>query len=138
MFNYTTKLIAKLMYVALIGCAITSCSANMAYTGQNGPDMQIVMNEGTRHDVEIHLGSPYELTELSTGNYIALYDVQAKTESSFARAAGHGTLDLFTLGLWEVVGGPAEGYLGRRVVVTVEYDNEDNLVRLDSKQKDFI
>jgi hypothetical protein len=77
--------------------------------------MKLVQKETLRQDVEHHLGSPISTSKLANGHTIATYDVQSKTDPSLLRAAGHGTLDLFTLGLWEVVGGPAEVYMGRRV-----------------------
>ena len=126
-----TRIGAALFTVALM----TGCAANMAATGQNGPDMDIVMQETTRLDVERHLGSPVDVRNMSNGHTVALYEAQANIDPNMARAVAHGTLDLFTFGLWEVVGGPGEAYMGRRVEVTVEYDEQGNLFSLDSQQK---
>jgi hypothetical protein len=44
---------------------------------------------------------------------------------------GRGAADEFTLGLWEVVGTPIEGYAnGTKVTIEVTYDKEDRVVQV--------
>lgn len=44
------------------------------------------------------------------GKYIETYrGISRKTGLNYARAAGHGVMDVATLGLWEIVGTPVEG-----------------------------
>lgn len=44
------------------------------------------------------------------------------------RAVFHGAADLFTLGLWEIVGTPVEGnYNGRKMTMRIFYDEQDNV-----------
>jgi hypothetical protein len=59
-------------------------------------------------------------------------------ELIYIAMTGHGALDIFTLSIWEVVGGPVEAYKDRRLEVMVEYDSRDNVVRLESKQKELL
>jgi len=108
----------------------TGCAANMAANGQNGPDLNIVQQEKSRRDIERHLGAPESVLILENGHQVATYNVEARTKPNLLRAAGHGTMDLFTLGLWEVVGGPTEMYIGRRVSVAVEYDRNGQFMAL--------
>lgn len=107
---------------------LSGCAANMAATGQNGPDMNVVKRQQTREDVERMLGLPVETIQRNDGVVVELYLVEARTNPSAARAAGHATADLFTFGLWEFVGGPIEAYQGRRQRVVVGYDEEDRVV----------
>jgi hypothetical protein len=43
----------------------------------------------------------------------------------------HGAADVLTLGLWEVVGTPIEGYAnGTKVSVEITYDREERVVKV--------
>jgi len=45
-----------------------------------------------------------------------------------SRTIGHGAADVFTFGLWEVVGTPTEAaFNGKRVVYEVTYDTSDRI-----------
>ena len=119
----------KLMaYIALTVLLLPGCAANMAAQGQNGPDMNVVKRQQTRDDVERMLGLPVETIRRTDGEIVELYLVEAKTDPSAVRAAGHATADLFTFGLWEFVGGPIEAYRGRRQRVVIQYDENDRVV----------
>ena len=109
---------------------LQGCAANMAASGQNGPDMNVVKRQQTREDVERMLGMPAETISNSNGEIVELYIVEARTEPSVTRAAGHATADLFTFGLWEFVGGPIEAYQGRRQRVAVRYDRNDRVLSI--------
>ena len=127
------------MLVALIcGISLSGCAANMAATGSDGPDLSVVSQEATRFNVERQLGSPEELKQQANGDWVAVYDVEPRTKPNLARAAGHGTLDLFTFGLWEVVGGPLEVAHARRVLVTARYDQSGKLLQMTSKPKPIL
>ncbi|MEH6473549.1 MAG: hypothetical protein V7752_20165 [Halopseudomonas sp.] len=114
---------------------LSGCSANMAANGQNGPDLSLIKKEYTRREVELFLGAPISATASPNGHMIARYDVEARTEPDIMRAAGHSTLDLFTFGLWELVGGPIEMHKGRRQLVTVDYDAASLVVSVSSTDK---
>ena len=36
-------------------------------------------------------------------------------------------MDLLTLGIWEVVGTPIEGFAGKTLTLQIEYDEEDKI-----------
>ncbi len=114
--------------LVLIMSLLQGCAASMAAQGQNGPDMNVVKRQQTRDDVERMLGLPVEAIRRTDGEMVELYIVEARTEPNATRAAGHATMDLFTFGLWELVGGPIEGYQGRRQRVTVQYDENNYVV----------
>jgi len=52
------------------------------------------------------------------------YQVQ-KPKGSAGRAAMHGVLDVFTLGLWEVAGTPIEGSVGKKEMYPIKIYYED-------------
>ncbi len=71
--------------------------------------------------------------EGSDGKYVVTYRAVArKSGANYVRAAGHGMLDVMTLGLWEVAATPIEGALSNnRGYITVK-------VTYESKEKDKI
>lgn len=53
--------------------------------------------------------------------------VARKSGANYVRAAGHGALDVMTLGLWEVVGTPVEGAISnnrRFIIAKATYANK--------------
>ncbi len=114
--------------IVMLACLTQGCAASMAAQGQNGPDINVVKRQETRADMERMLGLPVETLQTSGDEIVELYTVEARTEPSAARAAGHATADLFTFGLWEFVGGPIEGYKGRRQRVVVTYNENDEVL----------
>ena len=121
------KLILLMAAVAMF----SGCAANMAMNGKNGPDMKVVKHQESRQEVERLLGSPVEVTELKNGHVICRYVYEAKIDPDYIRAAGHATADLFTFGLWELVGTPIEGYVARKRKASVEYDESGKIVKVN-------
>ena len=118
----------RILLLVLLAAGLQGCAANMAAQGQNGPDLNVVKRQETRDDVERMLGLPVETIRRSDGEIVELYIVEARTQASATRAAGHATADLFTFGFWEFVGGPIEAYHGRKQRVVVQYDEDDRVV----------
>jgi len=116
--------------MVLVAVLTAGCAASMAYNGQSGPDMSVVNRQHTREDIERILGGPTKTISNSDGEVVEMYIVEARTKPSAIRAVGHGIMDLYTLGLWEFVGGPMEAYMGRRQRVTVRYNEEDRAMSI--------
>ena len=54
-----------------------------------------------------------------------------------ARAVFHGVADVFTLGLWEVIGTPTEGVFdGTRMALQVTYDGNDRVEHVVDVRKE--
>jgi hypothetical protein len=92
---------------------LTACSVGMAMSGKDSPNLGAVRSGITRGEVEMHLGHPAQTTTQPDGSVISTYNYQVGNDPSAGRAIGHATMDLLTLGLWEVVGTPIEGSRAR-------------------------
>ncbi len=103
------------------------CSVVMA-TKQPHKKNLSVLDEGTpRNKVIAELGAPI-LTEEKDGNKVDTFAfVQGYSKGSrTGRAIFHGIADVFTLGLWEVVGTPIESIAsGTDMKLEVVYDETD-------------
>lgn len=97
-------------------------------SGKKTPDMGIVKQNASRGEVELQLGAPVSVVTLDSGNVINVYEYEVGNDPSAGRAVGHAAMDVLTLGVWEIVGTPIEGFQGDRRSVQVEYDSSDNVV----------
>jgi hypothetical protein len=102
---------------------LTGCSVGMAVSGNHNPDLGAVHSGATRSEIEMHLGSPVRVSSVN-GYEAATYQYEIGNEPSAGRAIGHGVMDVLTLGLWEVIGTPIEGFQGETHEVTVTYEND--------------
>ena len=83
----------------------------------------------TRSSIMAEFGAPVN-TEEKDGEKIDIYRFrQGYSQGAKAfRAVGHGAADVLTLGLWEVIGTPAEAtFSGKDVAVKITYDKEEKV-----------
>ena len=107
----------------------SGCSVFMA---ANQPDKKNVdlFNVGTQRSLLIaEYGAPTESEERDGKQYEIFKFIQGySTGAKVGRAAFHGVADVFTLGLWEVVGTPAEAIFdGQQMAYEVSYDGENKV-----------
>ncbi|KTD65775.1 hypothetical protein [Legionella spiritensis] len=120
-----------LQVIALTTAAIilSSCAVVKA-TNQPAKKDLSVLNKGTdRNRVIAELGHPVE-SSIKNGHRQDIYSfVQGYSKTAKTlRALGHGVADVYTLGLWEVVGTPIEGINnGKKVQVVVQYNNQNKV-----------
>jgi len=128
MQNKCVALGMRFFLLMAMAAALGGCSVVMA-TRQPGYKNLDVLKPGTERDLVIaELGAP-AVTEKAGNNtrkdvfrFIQGYSKGAKA----SRAVFHATADLFTIGLWEVVGTPTEAYFdGKKITVRVFYDAHD-------------
>ena len=118
--------ILLIMGIALLA---TGCSVYMAANQPGKKDLSILKEGTTRGHIIAELGPPIHTEEQFGGRmdiykFVQGYDGAVKA----GRALFHGTADLFTLGLWEIVGTPVEGFAdGAEVKVEVYYDSSDKV-----------
>lgn len=110
------------VFAATAMLMLSGCSVGMAVSGDHNPDLSAVRSGSSRSEIEMHLGSPIKVSSLGNGMEAATYEYEIGNEPSAGRAIGHGVMDVLTLGIWEVVGTPIEGFQGETHQVTVTYN----------------
>jgi hypothetical protein len=115
---------AMSLIVALL--LISGCSVGMALSGKEDPNLNIVRSGASRGEIELQLGDPVSISTESNGCTRCLYEFSQGNNPSAGRAIAHGAMDVLTLGIWEVVGTPIEGFKGtkRRVEIVYGPDNK--------------
>jgi hypothetical protein len=102
--------------VLLSGCSVYKAASN---DGVSVSDVSSCKTKGCflSHGMEI-----VQTGDASDGEYIEIYRAVArKSGVNYVRAAGHGALDVVTLGIWEVAGTPIEGAISNnRGYITVK------------------
>lgn len=122
----------KVALSVLMACLImvsSGCSVFMAIKQPDYKDTN-VLNKGTsRSKVVAELGAPV-LTEEKEGKKkdVFVFKQGYGKGNKAARAFFHATADVFSFGLWEVIGTPAEAIAsGKNMKVEVIYDKDDNV-----------
>jgi hypothetical protein len=128
--------------VSFLFLDLAGCSVYMAVKQPSKKNLE-VMNIGTpRSLVLAEFGQPAAAEtrdgkKVDVFSFVQGYSQGAKT----GRAVFHGVADFMTLGMWEVVGTPAEAVLdGTKVVYEITYDPNDRVEKVvplteKSKQK---
>ena len=98
------------------------CSVGMALSGKEPPDLSYCTVGEGRSDIELEVGPPLTVEDLPDGSQVCTYEYEVGGEVSPERAIVHGSLDVVTFGLWELVGTPLEAGQGQTYRMTVIYD----------------
>lgn len=125
------KLVSVTFALAL---ATSGCSVGMAMSGKKAPDLGQVKVGATRGEVELQMGPPTQSHIDELGRRIDVYDYEVGNEPSPGRAVGHAVMDVLTLGIWEVVGTPVEGFTGEEFRLSVTYNEQDRVERVSSQK----
>ena len=124
------KVIAYVL-LALFCMSASGCAVVMA-TRQPGHKDLTSLNIGTsRDEVIAELGNPTTSETDAEGNKVDIFKFKQGyyTGVKAVRALGHAAADVFTLGLWEVIGTPTEAvFSGKDMAIKVTYD-KDNRVK---------
>jgi len=106
---------------------LSGCSVGMAMSGKQDPNLGAFRVSSTRGEVELQLGSPITSITIPDGKRMDMYEYELGNAPSAGRAIGHGVMDILTLGLWEVVGTPIEGFQGEKRRLSIVYDKNDRV-----------
>lgn len=125
----------KSVSLALVfALTLSGCSVGMAMSGKKAPDLGQVRVGATRGEVELQMGPPAQTNIDELGRRIDVYDYEVGNEPSPGRAAGHAVMDVLTLGIWEIVGTPVEGFTGEKFRLSVTYSADDKVERVSSQK----
>ena len=118
--------------LAIFALLFTGCSVMMATKQPDKKDLRVLEPGNSRSLVLSELGEPIS-TEIKNGKRVDVfkftqgYSKAAKT----GRALFHGTADLMTLGIWEIVGSPTEAALdGKKMAYEIIYDDNDRIEKV--------
>ena len=117
--------------LALLGLALAAagCSVAMAAHQPSRKDVGLFSHGVPRNLVVGEVGAPVA-SEMKAGKRVDVYSfTQGYSKAArVSRTIGHGAADVFTLGLWEVVGTPTEAaFDGKNLVYEVTYDASDRI-----------
>jgi len=117
--------------LALFICLLflTGCSVGMAMSGKDQKDDSILYPGAPRDVVIAKLGPPESSTTNEKEERVDSYYIVKGNKPSTGRAVAHAALDVFTFGLWEVIGTPMEMGAGseEHSRVLVIYDKNDKI-----------
>lgn len=128
MIIFNKYLFLLILFVHLI----SGCSVFMAAKQPGTKDMDLLKVGTSRNLLLAEFGAPV-VSEIRDGKKIEIFKfVQGYSKGAKAgRAAFHGVADVFTLGLWEVIGTPTEVvFNGDEVAFEVIYDEADKIEKV--------
>ena len=122
------------LHLAIAGSVVaqTACSVGMAMSGQPEPNVSALSVGQPRSIVIMNLGSQPASTQATEEGRVDIFQLERGNAPSVGRAAGHAAMDVLTLGAWELVGTPIEGFSGEKFSITVTYDSSDNVKGVQS------
>jgi hypothetical protein len=132
MFYRHRQLLAVFVVLAA-GPTLSACSVGMAVSGQESPNLAVCRVGADRADVQAQLGMPISERILDNGDSVCTYEYEVGNEPSVDRAVTHGAMDVFTLGLWELVGTPMEAVQGEKFEMTVTYGPDGKAKAIESR-----
>lgn len=127
---------SSLVFASIGLICFSGCSVFMATRQPDYKDLSVLEVGHHRADVVAELGKPL-LSEEKEGKKI---DVFAFTQgyskgNKVSRAVFHGVADVFSFGLWEVIGTPTEAIAnGKEIKVEVMYDQDDKVEKVNYLQ----
>lgn len=120
------KCITLNLLAPLLSLILSGCSVGMAMSGQPDPNISALAEGQDRDIVILNLGQPTK-TLVADNKRTDVFELERGNEPSIGRATGHAIMDLLTLGGWEIIGTPIEGFAGDTITLQIEY-NEENKV----------
>ncbi len=109
----------------------TGCSVYMAATQPDKKDLSALSSAGMpRAHVIAKLGAPTASTKHEDGTLTDVYEFHEGSSGGWkaGRAVFHAVADVFTIGLWEIVGTPTEiAVKGEKMTALAVYDKDMNL-----------
>ena len=137
MFILKGRLVFWVLLVALLIISSTGCSVFMAAKQPDTKNAELFKVGTPRSMLLAEFGLP-TVSEVRDGKKYEVFKfVQGySTGAKVGRAMFHGVADVFTLGLWEIVGTPIEGvFSGDEMAYEVSYDGNDRIDQVTALKK---
>ncbi len=118
--------------LSLFLVTFNGCSVYMAAKQPTRKNLEVFSQGTPRSLVLAEIGQPQE-SEIKSGKRVDVFSfVQGYSKGAKAgRAFFHGAADVFTIGLWEVVGTPTEAIFdGEKVAYEVTYNASDKVEKV--------
>ncbi|MBI4356222.1 MAG: hypothetical protein HY597_07260 [Candidatus Omnitrophica bacterium] len=115
----------------------TGCAVFMAAKQPRKMDLSVLKQGTPRSTLLAELGQPVA-SETRGGKKVDVFSFRQgySKPTKAARAVFHGAADVFTLGLWEIVGTPTEAVFdGTKMSLEVTYDQDDRVANIVDLQK---
>ena len=130
------KCITSIVVILTLALMASGCSVAMS-AKKRGTSMTKVRESRTRASLLANDGVEIITAKKDEKGTLIYEDLMVeKPTGSSARAVGHGILDVFTLGIWEVVGTPVEGHMTKKesAPIRVYYDENENITKIELLQ----
>lgn len=120
-----------LLLITLCLLGLSSCSVIMAMSGEEEPDFKVLQPGSSQAEVEAQLGEPVE-SEPNGSDVKNTYIYETGDPPDGRRALAHIFLDLYTFGLYEIVGTFAElgVHAGEDNKISVTYGENGNVTEV--------
>ena len=132
------KIKPSLLLTALVAVLLVNgCSVFMAAKQPGKLDVSLFKVGNPRALLLAEFGLPV-VSETKDGKKVEIFKFKQgySSGSKAGRAVFHGVADVFTLGLWEVVGTPAEGaFDGNDMAYQVTYDKDERISEVVALKK---
>ena len=122
----------RILQVVLLGAILgttTGCSVFMAMHGKRDANIGALSIGQDRAIVMANLGQPAKTATTDAGR-VDIFELQRGNAPSGGRALAHGAIDVFTFGIWELIGTPIEAMQGESYTMTIEYDLQDKVKKV--------
>ena len=100
-------------------------------SGKPDPNVGALDVGSSRDVVLLNLGQPTRTLATEEGR-TDYFQLERGNQPSAGRAVGHAVMDVLTLGIWEVVGTPIEGFTGDEFTLTIHYDADDKVTKIQT------
>jgi hypothetical protein len=94
---------SKFIYFIFSLLFLSACSVGSAYNDSNPPDLSKISEGTSKTQINSILGHQKKISQIATGEHVYIYEYKAGHKRSIAKTLGNLTMDLATLGAWELV-----------------------------------
>ena len=124
------------LFIFWFAFGLSSCSVIMAMSGEEEPDFNLIQPGANRKEVESQLGEPVESKTLESG-VRSTYIYETGDPPDGRRAMTHIFLNIYSFGLYEIVGTFAEigVHAGVDNKISVTYGPDDKVKALSEPVK---